>query len=151
MKAHELATITQQAIAKRNSERPAKLFDELLPKMKSQAEAGYTHLDFVFSDPKEIVDSVLEMLEENGYTIGKREKGIIRIGWSKPTKVASKTCGFDIAWVGTCKQEADQTGFCEEHRKEKCRCGRQAIRSCDATIGPFVCGFPTCGRCSHSH
>jgi hypothetical protein len=149
MKAHELATITHQAIEKRNNERPAKLFAELLPKMKSQAESGYSHLDFVFSDPTEVVEQVLDLLREEGYSISKREKGIIRIGWEKAK--ADTQCIFDKCWVGKCKEPADVSGYCVEHRKAKCQCGRQATHDCEATIGAFVCGRLLCGRCRCHH
>lgn len=151
MKAHELASLTKKAIEKKNKERPKEIFNDLVSKMKSQAENGYDYINFCFSDSEEIVAQVLDMLEEEGYTISKNEgpkKNITKISWAKSSK---DTCGFSIAWVGTCKQKADATGFCDEHKKIKCRCGRQAIRECDATMGPFVCGFPTCGKCTHSH
>ena len=55
-------------------------------------------------------------------------------------------CEFSIAWVGKCKN-LGTNGFCEEHAKEMCRCGRKAMKSCDATIGAFVCGAPLCEYC----
>lgn len=55
-------------------------------------------------------------------------------------------CVFSKAWVGKCRKPAIN-GLCEEHAGEKCRCGAQAYRTCDATIGAFVCGRPLCGRC----
>lgn len=59
-------------------------------------------------------------------------------------------CKFIEAWMGQCKKEADESGFCEEHRKEKCvSCGAQATHECDET-GQFVCGAPLCEDCEHT-
>lgn len=56
-------------------------------------------------------------------------------------------CKFDLAWIGSCKQEADDSGFCATHQKEKCQvCGGQATRQCEYT-GQFVCGVPLCDNC----
>lgn len=56
-------------------------------------------------------------------------------------------CKFDISWVGTCKNPATDTGFCEEHSKVKCSVdGKQATHDCDHT-GQFVCGSPLCDGC----
>jgi hypothetical protein len=148
MKAHELAAITQQALEKRNKERPTQVFNDLISKMKSQAKEGHDCIHFAFSDSSDVVAEVTDMLEEAGYSVAPPERGVTKISWAKAT---DKTCGFSIAWVGTCKTKTDGSGFCDEHKKVKCRCGRQAIRECDATVGPFVCGFPTCGKCTHSH
>lgn len=151
MKANELAEITRKAIAKRNNERPAKLLAEVLPLMKAEAERGEDYCNHAFSDPIEIVEEVLVKLEEMGYHITRKEgpkKNLTRISWEKKTDTQ---CGFDEAWIGRCKEAADTSGFCAKHRAMKCNCGRQAIRNCDATIGAFVCGHLTCGRCSHHH
>ncbi len=150
MKAHELAAITKKAIEKRNKERPTQVFNDLISKMKSQAELGQDHIDFVFSDESNVVAEVCVMLEDAGYEVRSSDRGVTKISWGKSTKT-NTTCSFDIAWVGICKQKADSTGFCEEHKKRKCRCGRQAVRECDATIGPLVCGALTCGSCTHHH
>lgn len=59
-------------------------------------------------------------------------------------------CKFSLAWIGLCKKPADESGFCEEHRKEKCcSCGEQATQQCSETMG-FVCGFPLCDNCEHT-
>lgn len=59
-------------------------------------------------------------------------------------------CRFDVAWVGICKQESEQE-FCEKHRQDKCfKCGKQATRSCDMTMG-LVCGMPECDEHKHKH
>jgi hypothetical protein len=59
-------------------------------------------------------------------------------------------CKFKEAWVGQCKDEADESGFCEKHKKEKCcSCDAQATHSCEET-GMFVCGAPLCDNCEHS-
>ena len=149
MKAHEMAALTQESIEKKMKERPKEVFNDLINKMKSQAREGQNHINFMFSDDESIVAEVRLMLEDEGYQVSKGERGLTKISWAKAA--APKTCGFSIAWVGTCKQPAGAEGVCDEHRKVKCRCGRQAIRECDTTMGPFVCGFPTCGRCTHSH
>lgn len=151
MKAHELAAITQQVIEKRKNERPAQLFAELIPQMKSHAEAGFDCLDFVFSESSEIVASTLQMLEENGYTISLGKGQVIKISWKTTEAKAGTQCQFDIAWVGRCKYNSDQTGFCSTHRLRKCSCGKQAIRECDTTVGAFVCGHLSCGTCSNKH
>lgn len=58
-------------------------------------------------------------------------------------------CKFEIAWVGRCKEEADQDGLCSEHAKLTCSsCGAQATRSCDETFG-LVCGASLCSDCEH--
>ena len=61
--------------------------------------------------------------------------------------VKARECVFSMAWVGQCKKPAAHGDFCAQHVAEKCRCGRQAVRDCDATIGPMVCGQPLCGKC----
>jgi len=59
-------------------------------------------------------------------------------------------CKFNKAWIGRCKNEADESGFCEEHKFLKCcSCGTQATHECDET-GQFVCGFPLCDDCTHN-
>lgn len=148
MKAHEMAALTKESVEKKNKERPKEVFNDLINKMKSQAREGQSHINFMFSDDENIVNEVRLMLEDEGYQVSKGERGLTKISWAK---AANTTCGFDIAWVGRCKSKADGTGFCDEHQKVKCRCGRQAVRECDTTMGAFVCGFPTCGRCTHSH
>lgn len=58
-------------------------------------------------------------------------------------------CKFDIAWVGRCKKEANESGFCEEHESKKCcSCGAQATHSCAETF-QFVCGALLCDNCEH--
>ena len=60
-------------------------------------------------------------------------------------------CKFDKAWIGQCKNEADESGFCEEHKGIKCvSCGAQATHECGET-GQFVCGAPLCDDCEHTH
>lgn len=59
-------------------------------------------------------------------------------------------CKWSKAWVGPCKEIADESGFCPEHKKEKCcSCGAQATHDCDET-GQFVCGAPLCDDCRHT-
>lgn len=151
MKAHELATITQQAIEKRNNERPVKLFAELLPKMKSEAESGQSYMNVAFSETPEVVAQVIELLRAEGYGISTDQgpkKNLTKISWEK-AKVDTQ-CQFDKCWIGRCKDPADASGYCSEHRQAKCSCGRQATHDCEATIGAFVCGRLLCGRC-HCH
>lgn len=59
-------------------------------------------------------------------------------------------CIFSKAWVGRCEEEADESGFCEEHKGKMCvSCGEQATHECDET-GQFVCGAPLCDACEHT-
>lgn len=59
-------------------------------------------------------------------------------------------CKFDKGWGGKCENEADDSGFCEEHKDMKCcSCGKQATHSCSET-GMFICGFPLCDDCTHN-
>jgi hypothetical protein len=68
----------------------------------------------------------------------------------QPCTLHSVTCRFDKAWVGKCGKEADESGFCEEHKGIKCvSCGAQATRECPETIG-LVCGAPLCDDCEHT-
>ena len=61
-----------------------------------------------------------------------------------------KTCKYNIAWVGKCKQAATVSGYCEEHAGIACvSCGGQATHQCDET-GQFVCGAPLCDDCTHN-
>jgi hypothetical protein len=84
MKAYELADITKRAIEKRKKERPLQLFNDLIVKMKSEAELGYDHIDLAFSDTKDIVDEVLVMLKERGYDVTLiYAVTVYRIGWDK--------------------------------------------------------------------
>jgi hypothetical protein len=65
-------------------------------------------------------------------------------------KVNNMKCKFDKAWIGKCNEEADESGFCEEHRVVKCcSCGAQATRDCPET-SQFVCGAPLCDDCEHT-
>lgn len=59
-------------------------------------------------------------------------------------------CTFDLAWVSKgCQNVADQTGFCDKHKKEKCwKCNEQATGECD-DAGSFVCGTSECKKHSH--
>lgn len=56
-------------------------------------------------------------------------------------------CIFDIAWAGLCKSAVvEGHKFCSNHLKEKCRCGKQAVKQC-SHAGQFVCGTPLCETC----
>jgi hypothetical protein len=69
---------------------------------------------------------------------------------NQPHTINSITCRFDKAWIGKCEKEADESGFCEEHKGIKCvSCGVQATRDCPETMG-LVCGAPLCDDCEHT-
>ena len=58
-------------------------------------------------------------------------------------------CKFNKAWIGECGAEADESGYCEEHKEQKCvSCGAKATHDCPET-GQFVCGAPLCDDCQH--
>ena len=55
-------------------------------------------------------------------------------------------CEYEMAWRGACKQETGSSNIiCEEHRKQKCWGGEQAVQECNMTY-QFVCGYPTCEK-----
>lgn len=59
-------------------------------------------------------------------------------------------CGFDLAWIGKCKELASETGRCEKHSGIVCSsCGAPATHECEET-GQFVCGAPLCDDCEHT-
>jgi len=60
------------------------------------------------------------------------------------------TCGYDLAWVGRCKNSpVDGEIFCKEHINKKCvMCGEQAYRECP-TASSLLCGAPLCSHCRH--
>jgi len=59
-------------------------------------------------------------------------------------------CKFEEAWIGQCKNEADESGFCGEHKgKVCCSCGAPATHTCSET-GQFVCGSYLCDDCEHT-
>ena len=59
-------------------------------------------------------------------------------------------CNFVKSWVGSCKNEADDSGFCSEHKELKCcSCGEKATHDCEET-GQFVCGALLCNNCEHT-
>ena len=58
-------------------------------------------------------------------------------------------CKFRLAFQGKCKNEADESGYCEEHKDVKCNCcHEQATRQCEASVG-VCCGTPLCDNCEH--
>ena len=70
----------------------------------------------------------------------------------EPEEQLPSHCIFIKAWIGECrKPTVDGETVCEEHSKEKCQCGEQATRTCDETMGAFVCGAPTCDDCRVIH
>jgi hypothetical protein len=71
---------------------------------------------------------------------------------AEKAKARKEGCQFDVSWVGRCKQPVSgESEYCAKHQGVTCRCGKQAVRDCDATLGAFVCGTPMCGSCSHHH
>lgn len=60
-------------------------------------------------------------------------------------------CKFKLAWRDDCGKEADEDGFCLEHKNAKCSCGKQALGECDYATS-LVCGYYTCdGHNCHNH
>lgn len=55
---------------------------------------------------------------------------------------ASLPCIYDLAWRGPCGKPS-KDGYCPEHAKEFCRCGKKATRQCD-WASSLVCGYPMC-------
>ena len=87
-----------------------------------------------------------ETTEERRETITNTAEEIVKL-----FAIPIVTCRFSKAWVGQCKEEADESGFCKEHKGVKCvSCGEQATHDCDQTMGAFVCGAPLCDDCEHT-
>ena len=58
-------------------------------------------------------------------------------------------CKFNVAWVGTCKEQPEDD-LCKKHEGVKCcSCGEQATGECNETA-QFVCGAPLCDDCEHT-
>jgi len=58
-------------------------------------------------------------------------------------------CNFYKAWIGKCRNKADESGYCEEHKGLKCcSCGDQATHDCEETM-QLVCGCLLCANCEH--
>lgn len=60
-------------------------------------------------------------------------------------------CTFNVAWVGTCKEENEKgSDYCKEHSVETCaHCGEQATHTTDTTfmgmgVGKSLCSHPRC-------
>ena len=59
-------------------------------------------------------------------------------------------CLFNEAWVGRCKNEIVENGYCKKHKDLYCvSCGEKATHSCSETMG-LVCGVPLCDNCEHT-
>lgn len=59
-------------------------------------------------------------------------------------------CKFNLAWRGRCENDADESGYCAEHKDLKCcSCGNSATHQCSSTMG-LVCGAPLCDDCEHT-
>ena len=91
---------------------------------------------------KQLKDLTLKELEEEL----KRRK-------QEQKKIKYEGCQFDEAfdkdWVIKCKQPVVLgSSYCTNHYGKTCRCGKQAVRTCDATVvGPLMCGGYNCGSC----
>ena len=59
-------------------------------------------------------------------------------------------CKYELAWIGECKEEANESGFCSTHEKEKCSCGKQAVGQCEEATS-MVCGRPKCKKTLPCH
>ena len=67
------------------------------------------------------------------------------------SELNKRTCGYHIAWVGSCKNtELLENGQCEKHQEKCSFCENLAIDSCDHT-GFLVCGAPLCKKCKCKH
>ena len=61
--------------------------------------------------------------------------------------MTKEVCGFDIAWVGICKDEKP----CIKHSHLKCSsCGSPATRTC-TSVGLIDCTDNLCNNCTHVH
>ena len=58
----------------------------------------------------------------------------------------NETCMW-VCWR-VCGKPANSLGFCEEHTRKKCHCGKQSTNGCDLTVGGLVCGNYLCDACS---
>ena len=67
-------------------------------------------------------------------------------------------CGFDMAYAGKCRAEAQDDPVADVHEEPRrcafhgrivcCKCGKPATRECAITF-QFVCGAPLCDTCFH--
>lgn len=67
-------------------------------------------------------------------------------------------CERDVSWVGRCNNiavnvtdnpidyEPGRAALCSKHLKDRCACGKPAIRDCE-NAGSLVCGRPLCANC----
>jgi hypothetical protein len=61
-----------------------------------------------------------------------------------------KTCIYECAYWGPCKQESGDLDFCVHHVGVICSgCKKPAVRECEATLGALCCGRPLCLTCYH--
>ena len=65
-------------------------------------------------------------------------------------------CEFYMAWRGPCAEPTtikhDGLFFCARHAKMVCCiCGKQATYNCPETVGPLICGAPTCYKHRRRH
>jgi hypothetical protein len=92
----------------------------------------------------------LDKEQRNDIAVDSKEKLSLLLKELDANNSPSNACQYSVAWIGTCKKPADESGFCEEHKKEKCAsCGSQATHSCDETMG-LCCGAPLCDQCEHT-
>lgn len=55
---------------------------------------------------------------------------------------------FELPYTECQKDIVKGKKRCKEHNEMKCKvCGKQAIRKCNVTLRPFVCGIALCKKC----
>jgi len=59
-------------------------------------------------------------------------------------------CKFNKALIGRCGNEADDSGYCKEHKDLVCcSCGEKATHECEVLMDK-ACRAPLCDECEHS-
>ena len=91
------------------------------------------------TDEKEIVEQIRDCI------FGADERN----RYFKEEEKAVQQCEWNIAWMGRCKEPAENgSRFCKKHQQKCCSCGEPATHECEET-GQFVCGAPLCNECTH--
>lgn len=64
----------------------------------------------------------------------------------------SLRCVYELAWSGPCSKDTkSDLNVCPEHLTKRCVvCDKHAVRECDTTMGPLVCGEPLCAEHNHN-
>mgnify|MGYP001259955189 CR=1 FL=1 len=90
------------------------------------------------ADAKILRDAALEIQKLRG-------SGPIK---TKTVKTEHYTqCRRMMSWAGRCQStDINDNGFCANHAKDRCHCGKQATKEC-GHAGQFVCGAPLCDDC----